>query len=81
MKYSKFWKLSTGFCAFGFWTRKLCDNTFNYLSNLYIELEMFFDFEVWVIKMIKTMRQLSLFSVCMHLLRYFRSCDKMPKSK
>ena len=63
IKFDKYYKLSTGFCSFGQWRKKLCDNSFNLLSKLYTDLELFFDFEVYTIKLMKTMRHLSLFSV------------------
>ena len=61
--------------------KNLIDNSFNLLSKLYTELELFFDFELYTTKLIKVMRHLSLFSVCLHFLRCFRSCNKLPKSK
>ena len=54
---------------------KLSGNSFNLLSKLYTELELFFDFELYTIKLMKVMRHLLLFSVCLHFLRSFRSCD------
>ena len=65
------------------WEKNLCDNTFELLDDLETHLEMSFknDFELHVFKLMKTMHHLSLFSVCLHFLRCFRSFDKMTKSK
>ena len=81
IKFNKYFKLSSGFCFFHLWKKKLCDNTFELLDDLETHLEMSFDFELYVFRLMKTMRHLSLFSVCLQFLRCFRSCDKMPKSK
>ena len=66
IKFEKHYQLSTGFCAFGQCKKELCDNSFNLLTKLYTDLELFFDFELYTIKLMKTMRYLSLFSVCLH---------------
>ena len=73
IKFGKYYKFSTGFCLFGQWEKELCDNSFNLLSKSYTDLELFFDFELYTIKLMKTMNQLSLFSVFLHILRCFRS--------
>ena len=69
IKFGKSYKLSTG------------DNSFNLLSKLYTELELFFDFQLYTIKVMKVMSHLSLFSVYLHFLSCFRSCDKSLKIK
>ena len=81
IKFDKYYKFSTSFCDFGQWKKKIRDNLFNLLSKLYTDLALFFDFELYTIKLMKTMPQPLLISVCLHFLRCFRSCDKLPKSK
>ena len=81
INFDKYYYLSSGFCHFGQWKKILIDNTFNLLSKLNTELEFFFYFEVYTLKLMKFMRHLSLFSVCSHFLRCFPSCYKVPKSK
>ena len=61
--------------------KKIRDNLFNLLSKLYTDLALFFDFELYTIKLMKTMPHPLLISVCLHFLWCFRSCDKLPKSK
>ena len=73
--------LSTGFCAFEFWERKLRNNRFNLLSKLYTKLDSFFDYEFWSKKLKQSVRHLSLFAVSIHFLRCYRRCDKLPKSE
>ena len=46
IKFSKYIKLSTGFCHFSLWKKKLCDNTFELLDDLETHLEMSFNFEL-----------------------------------
>ena len=72
IKFSKYFKLSTGFCHFSFWKKKLCDNTFELLDDLETHLEMSFNFELYVFKLMKTMRHISLFSVCLYFLIVIR---------
>ena len=57
--------------------KKLCNNSFELLNELKTNLKMSLNFEFYVFKLSRTMRHLSLFSVCLHFLRCFRSCDKM----
>ena len=72
IKFSKYFKLSTGFCHFSLWKKKLCDNTFELLDDLETHLEMSFNFELYVFKLMKTMRHISLFSVCLYFLIVIR---------
>ena len=41
-RYDNHFFISSGFCAFEFWERKLLSNRFNLLSKLYTELDIFF---------------------------------------
>ena len=61
--------------------KKICHNLFNLFSKLYTDLSLFFDFELYTIKLTKTIRHILLISLCLHFLRCFKSCDKLPKSK
>ena len=58
--------LSSGFCVFEFWGKKLRSNRINLLSELYTELNIFFDYDIWSRKLKQSMQHLSLFSVCQH---------------
>ena len=66
IKFNKCFKLSCDFCHFSLWKKKLCGNTFELLDDLKTDLEMSFDFELCVFKLMKTMCHLSLFSACLH---------------
>ena len=59
--FKKIWNkffLSSGFCAFNFWIKKLNSNRVNLLSKLYSELDVFFDYDVWSRKLKQTMRHI-----------------------
>ena len=72
IRYGKYYKLTIGVCTFGFWKRKLSNLAFELFSELYSDFDIFFNFEVWVVKLTKTMCHLSLFFVCMHFFHMLR---------
>ena len=80
-KYDKYFILSSGFCTSEFWERRLGNNRFNILSILYTKLDMWFDYDFWSMKLKQSMHHLSLFSVCLHFLRCYRRCNKLPESQ
>ena len=55
-----------GFCAIEFWGKLLRKNRINLLTKLYSELDLFFNFDIWNLKLKQSMRHLPLFSVCLH---------------
>ena len=57
-KFERSFFLSSGFCAFNFWIKKLNSNRVNLLSKLYSELDVFFDYDVWSRKLKQTMRHI-----------------------
>ena len=82
IKSSKYSCLSSGFCSFGQWDKKLTQNFFNLLNNLDVALDnCIFNFECYVSKLRKVKRHLSIFSICPLFMRCGRSCDNLCKCK
>ena len=77
-KFAKIYDISTGFCSVKYWTSKIERNVFELTQAINNELfeSKAFDFEENYDKLIKKFCHMSLFSVCLHLLRCRRSCKK-----
>ena len=77
-KFSKYYELSTGFCAVKYWTNIIEENVFELIQAIYSELfdTFAFDFETNHDKFIKTFCHMSLFLICLHFLRCRKSCEK-----
>ena len=69
-KFYKHYDISTGFCAFKYWTNRFEENIFGLSQSIHNIHEAFDD------KLVKKFRHMSLFSVCLHFLRCQRSCEK-----
>ena len=67
--------LITDFCSVKYWKTRIEKNTFDLLTRIHTELE-FFDFEENYARLIKKLRHLSLFPVCLHFLICRRSCER-----
>ena len=81
--FSKVYDISSGFCSVQNWTNAIQKNLFNSIQDIHNDTffnEMFytynFDFEQNYEKLLKKIRPMSLFSVCLHFLRCRRSCDR-----
>ena len=73
----KIYHLSSGFCSIKYWDEILANNAFKLLHKIYEKIETF-DFEKYYLKLYKRYRHhLSLFSVCLHFVTCYRSCDKI----
>ena len=82
-KFSKVYDISTGFCSVQNWTNAIQKNLFYLIQDIHNDTffnETFytynFDFEQNYEKLLKKIRPMSLFSVCLHFLRCRRSCDR-----
>ena len=75
-KYVKYYDWSTGFCSVRYWRTRIEKNVFVSHEKIHDKLD-FFDFEESYFKMCKKFRNLSLFSVCLHVLTCKRSCEKI----
>ena len=76
--FAKCYDISTGFCAIKYLTNKIEENVLKLIGAIQSELfDIFaFDFEGNYDKLIKKLRHMSLFSVCLLFLRCRRSCEK-----
>ena len=54
-KFDKYFFSSSGFCAIRFWEKLLRKNRINILTKLYSELDIFFDFDIWNLKLKQSM--------------------------
>ena len=82
-KFSKVYDISTGFCSVQNWTNAIQKHLFYLIQDIHNDTffnETFytynFDFEQNYEKLLKKFRHMSLFSVCLHFLRYRRFCDR-----
>ena len=77
-KFAKIYDISTGFCSVKYWTSKIERNVFELIQAINNELfeSKAFDFEENYDKLIKKCCRISLFSVCLLVLRCRRSCEK-----
>ena len=76
-KFDKYYNIRTGFGSTELWLNKIKDNLWGMIQNIYNDLfdTFAFDFEWHYGNLSKEFRHLSLFSVCLHLLRCQRSCE------
>ena len=76
-KFDKYYNISTSFCSTELWLNKIEENLWGVIENIYNDLfdTFTFDFEWHYDNLFKEFRHLSLFSVCLHFLRYQRSCE------
>ena len=82
-KFSKVYDTSTGFRSVQNWTNAIQKSLFDLTQDIHNDTfsnETFytynFDFEQNYEKLLKKIRPMSLFSVCLHFLRCRRSCDR-----
>ena len=75
-KYVKYYDLRTGFCSVRYWRTRIKKNVFVLHEKIHDKFD-FFDFEESYFKMCKKCRNISLFSVCLHVLTCKRSCEKI----
>ena len=73
--YVKYYDLSTSFCSVKHWKSKIKNYLFALHQKIHDAIEVF-NFEASYFEMCKKFRNLSLFSVCLHLLSCKRSCEK-----
>ena len=77
LKFEKYFDLSTGFCSVFEWDLILFSNLINMLQRMNAKVEKEFDIDNIGNKISNTiLKNLSLFSVCLHHFRCVRSCDK-----
>ena len=75
-KLDKWYNISTGFCSVELWTTKIQDNLLALIDNIFNDITAEFDPDGYYLLLFKEFRHLSLFSLCLHLLRCQRSCEK-----
>ena len=75
--------ISTGFCSVEHWSNLIKKSCFSLIDDIHNQSffdDTFFgynfDFEENYFKLKKEFRHMSLFSICLHILRCARSCDK-----
>ena len=76
-KFDKYYNISTGFYSTELWTKKIEDNLWGLIENIYNDLiDNYFDFEWNYDNLLNEFHHLSLFSVCLHFLKCQKSCEK-----
>ena len=81
--FGRIFSVSTGFCLTEQWLNLIKKNCFSLIDHVHNQSffdEAFFnynfDFEENYFKLIRQFRHMSLFLICLHFLRYTRSCDR-----
>ena len=81
--FNKIFDLSTGFCSVKYWNNLIQNNCFRLIEEIhnktFFDNKFFdynFDFEENYFKLIKSFRNFTLFSICLHFPRCVTSCDK-----